>query len=350
MSLFIIFFVSTKIDIILGNDNKYGASNGAVPRTVICVNDVDLCEITCDNDNSCDGVSVYSAADKTKIQCSGDNSCHNLLVYIGVPDAVPHGFNVSNFQRNAYDSGEIQCTGDDSCSNSNIEINGKFNTVNIEIKQPIASNIYCNISSLCELICGDYCQLKKFICPNNCQCDANCNIIPETMEPTQISTTSTIFPSKSAIMEPSQSPSKSPAKSPTELPTMMPTKMPISQAILTSKSPTISPTKSPTTASRIFPSQSPIQLQSMTPTNNPTIMPTKMSASPTRLPSKAPTRYSIINKPSSISPTKVPTNISTNSPTNNITTSATTTLTTKSPSQTPTHFPSAQLPSLITSQ
>ena len=337
MSLFIIFFVSTKIDIILGNDIKYEASKGEIPSYVDCDNIGYTCDVICDVEGSCDDLTINSTADDTNIKCSETNSCHYLSVFIGTG-------------MNEYESVDIQCDGENSCRDSNIEIKGIFSSsVKIEIKEEIVSRIYCDITGndVCKLICDDNCESKTFICSNTnyCKCDgANCNIMAETISPTQ-------FPSNSPIMEPIKSPSKSPTNNPSRLPT----KTPVTRTILPSQSPTTSPSKSSNTGSKIFPSQSPTELPSFKVTNNPTIMATQtsVSISSTILPSKAPT-YSII-KASTILPSQSPTNSPSQSttelisttPTNNITTGATTTLTTKSPSQTPTHFPSAQLPSHI---
>ena len=159
---------------------------------IYCTAAVSECNILCTLPNSCQSITIYSAAESTLISCNGSSSCLNATIFIGNTGVYPSGLAPSRFSNPDPISSEIHCDGQQSCSSLSVYFDGNTNDqCNISSTNSHAfENGYfeCitndDISNRCHLFCDDHSQsecLDAFLDCNsaantNCKClGAGCN-------------------------------------------------------------------------------------------------------------------------------------------------------------------------------
>eukprot|EP01084_Bolivina_argentea_P124521 220648_1 len=77
-----------------------------------CNNQIQFCDVTCDSDNSCDSMQLYSNANDTVFYCGSANACNNIEFYCG--------YNENNNQNNtdySINSCIVECNHINACNN-----------------------------------------------------------------------------------------------------------------------------------------------------------------------------------------------------------------------------------------
>ena len=276
----------------------------------VCRDARSQCIFNCNDENSCENVRIWSAADTTIINCNAPNACKNLIFYCGYPPFLPTGddpngddlIEFGNFNGNVDDciininanrgwkNGKIGCDDDNEHPIDNCIIN-------------VNENSGDHLTS--DMVCGSMVQ----DCTINCAAGQNCNLlgdkicratncnIPVTVDPTPSPTPApTSNPTPAPTYDPSDNPTPSPTDNPTPAPTNIPTDIPTPDPTNNptkdpTNDPTFDPTIDPTSKPTIYPTVNPSIEPTIEPTTNPTHKPSDMyihTLSPTIRPSVSP--------------------------------------------------------------
>lgn len=130
---------------------------------IYCTAAVSECNILCTLPNSCQSITIYSAAESTLISCDGSSSCLNATIFIGDTGVYPSSLAPSRFINPDPITSQIQCNGEQSCSSLNAYFNGNTNDeCNISSTNTNAfKNGYFDcmtngdLSNRCHLLCDD---------------------------------------------------------------------------------------------------------------------------------------------------------------------------------------------------
>lgn len=150
-------------------------------KELICSDNVNICKISCFNDNDCKNTKFYMASNEFHLNCIGSNSCNNINVNCGLPidnRNIPGQLTISDFD-DKMQICEIEAFFASSINNSSISCNGNIDNCHVDSKAATNDGIYdtefeCTLESgQCELNCESGCHKSTYVCNTNTTNDNN---------------------------------------------------------------------------------------------------------------------------------------------------------------------------------
>eukprot|EP01083_Nonionella_stella_P093887 263352_1 len=249
---------------------------------VICTNSASSCVIDCGSTNCASSTMYLAARLKNEVVCNGGDSCKSSTLYCGIPDDIPNGYSLSQFDGpideclfslsgNAIpDNGKIKCYHQiNRCTVEAQTDNDDFKVSTFECDLT-SQNSECSMVCFSDKACGS--DTSDFICTaSHCLCtgdgcDGLQQFVSNTPPPSDISTMPSTVPS----FVPTYTPSAMESNNPSVMPSMLPSAMPSTLQPITVTPTTLQPVTITPTASM------PITISPTTITQT-TVMPTRVS-------------------------------------------------------------------------